>query len=68
MFSHPPKSYAELRIWQVFVSTTENEVWQVVRRWIILYGNPFIIPEEETYEQCEARGLYQEALRLTYQR
>lgn len=68
MFREPPKSYAELRIWQVFVHTTENECWQYIHRWLCMHGNPFIIPEEETYEECEARGLYQEALRLTYQR
>lgn len=65
-FKEPPRSEDELFIWKVFVSTCETEVWQVVHRWIKKFGNPAIRPEEESYDDSIVRGLYREALRITF--
>jgi hypothetical protein len=40
-WSHPPNDDAELALWKCYVSTTEQNVWDVVQRWLKRYGNPF---------------------------
>lgn len=64
--NRPPDCYEELCLWKVFVRTCEAEVWQIVARWVKRYGNPFIVPENETYDQEHDRRMYQEALRFCY--
>lgn len=64
--STPPRTYAELELWKVFVATTESEVWQVIFRWVKKYGNPFEERTRTSFEEEEVRQLYQESLRITY--
>ena len=61
--SRPPQSDAELLLWKVFCRTTEQDIWQIINRWIKRYGNPFDgMFEERSYEETQVRGMFQEAL------
>jgi len=65
----PPRTREELPLWRCFAVTVELEVWEVVRRWVVKFGNPFVIPEHaESYEQWTERQLFQEAIMYTYQK
>lgn len=73
-WEHPPSTMAELCLWRVFCATTEGDIWQIIRRWIKKYGNPFepfITKDHEEfdmkdYEELEVHSLYVEALRSMY--
>lgn len=64
MFMDPPRTYAELCIWKVYVETTKDEVWQRIAIWLKRHGNPFEDVTFTTYEAHEERGIY--CLALTY--
>lgn len=65
-WTDPPSSYESLCMWRVYIATCEAEVWQVVCRWYKKYGNPFIVPDNESMDEYESRQHYQNALRFCY--
>lgn len=65
-WTRPPTCYEDLCIWKVFVMTYTEDVWQIIRRWIKRYGNPFEEPVEESVEEQQLRHVYQDALRFCY--
>lgn len=67
-WSHPPNNYETLCMWKVFVCTCEMEVWTVVHRWYKKYGNPYIIPDNESMDDNDRRQYYQQALTFCYHR
>lgn len=62
----PPTSEEEMPLWRAFVATVELEVWQVIHRWVTRYGNPFVVPEEESYDDAIIRHRFCEAIRIVY--
>ena len=61
-FQQPPRTYPELHLWKVFIKAYDGDLWQIIERWVKAYGNPFVVPEKESYDEEAQRILYQMAL------
>jgi len=61
-YNRPPKTYAELQIWKVFVKTHDTLLWSILHRWIKASGNPFDLPDSETSEERDERMVFQSLL------
>ncbi|UOF78025.1 hypothetical protein [Circoviridae sp.] len=61
-WQHPPSCWEELQLWKVFVKTTDQDVWNIIRQWVNIHKNPFVVPDVECEEAYEIRKHYQEAL------
>jgi len=58
----PPKTYAELALWKVFVKTQEYSVWGIIHIWVKTYGNPYESVTHTTYDEEETWYIYRMSL------